>query len=162
MHFFPVFRHVRTVVAGCCEAGEIAATRSFTADRDDVSWQFAIAGADRHFHSTLIVSVLNFREKKIFTQTRAFHFIGQIYRSAGSVDKFSIYQLVERLMQRNGDDVIASVALSPVEWLFSEFICPIGEKVRVRGYESLTHFHRASHSIDFHVDLYSRYYFLDG
>lgn len=51
----------------------------------------------------------------------------------GSVGKFSIYQLVERLMQRNGDDVIAPVALSPVEWLFSEFICPIEENVRAGG-----------------------------
>lgn len=93
----------------------------------------AIVGACRHFHSTLIVGVLNFTEKKKFTQTRVFHFIGQIYRSAGSVGKFSIYQLVERLMQRNDDDVIAPVALSPVEWLFSEFICPIGEKVREGG-----------------------------
>lgn len=75
---------------------------------------------------------VKFHRKKIFTQTRVFHFIGQIYRSAGSVGKFSIYQL-ERLMQRNDDDVIAPVALSPVEWLFSEFICPIGEKVREEG-----------------------------
>lgn len=100
-------------------------------DRDDVSWQFRDCRRRPSFSFYAYRECVKFwKEKKIFTQARAFHFIGQTYRSAGNVGKFSIYQLVERLMQRNGDDVIAPVALSPVEWLFSEFICPIGENVQ--------------------------------
>lgn len=63
------------------------------------------------------------KKKKIFAQTRA-RCISPVKfcRNAGSVGKFSIYQLVERLTQRR-DNVIAPEHYPPVQWLFSEFIC---------------------------------------
>lgn len=97
--------------------------------RSPRSWRCIIVVRDRlsaelaaqtvAFIAMLIARVLNFgwKKKKIFARTRALHFAGQICRNAGSVSKFSIYQLVERLTQRRRR--YRAGALSPVCSSFS-------------------------------------------